>query len=124
MKKILSLIAILILGYGAKAAFAHAGSTGGAPGVKVVDITNVIYPLPMPAGGGPITFTYKIANIGDAPLNDVTVSDDSCSNMSGELGDTNGNHLLDPSEVWIYTCATLLTKRPRTPLPSWHMQTV
>ena len=25
--------------------------------------------------------------------------------MSGELGDTNGNHLLDINETWIYNCS-------------------
>jgi hypothetical protein len=30
--------------------------------------------------------------------------------MSAELGDTNGNHLLDPSEVWIYNCTTVLAQ--------------
>jgi hypothetical protein len=44
------------------------------------------------------------------PLADVTVADDKCSAMSGELGDTNDNHLLDPNEVWIYTCTMILAK--------------
>jgi hypothetical protein len=30
--------------------------------------------------------------------------------MSGKLGDTNGNNLLDINEVWIYTCTTTLTQ--------------
>jgi len=30
--------------------------------------------------------------------------------MSGELGDTNGNGLLDTDEVWTYTCITNLTQ--------------
>lgn len=42
------------------------------------------------------------------PLSNVVVADDKCSNMSGKLGDTNANNLLDISEVWIYTCTTNL----------------
>src|SRR6202035_5851777 len=60
--------------------------------------------------GGQITYTYRVNNPGIVPLKDVTVTDDKCSDMSGRLGDTNGNNLLDPDEVWIYTCTTTLTQ--------------
>ena len=52
-----------------------------------------------------ITFVYKVTNPGVVPLSDVHVVDDKCPAMSGELGDTNGNHLLDTNEVWIYNCS-------------------
>ena len=38
------------------------------------------------------------------------MSDDKCSAMSGKLGDTNYNDLLDPNEVWIYTCTMNLAQ--------------
>ncbi|HUC31682.1 MAG TPA: hypothetical protein VMR99_03305 [Candidatus Paceibacterota bacterium] len=110
MKKAFALIAVLMLGYAAKTVFAQTSSTSITPMVSIADITNVIYPLPLPSGGGPITFAYKVTNPGTIPLNDITVIDSNCANMSGELGDTNGNRLLDPGETWIYTCATVLTK--------------
>jgi LPXTG-site transpeptidase (sortase) family protein len=78
--------------------------------VSVVNITKVAYPLSLPVGGGPITFTYKVNNPGAVPLDNVTVVDDKCSAMSGKLGDTNGNNLLDTNEVWVYTCTTNLTQ--------------
>ena len=84
------------------------GSNNPAPLVSIVNITKVAYPLSLPAEGGKIVFTYKVNNPGVAPLSDVTVSDDRCSDMSGKLGDTNGNNLLDPNEVWIYTCTAIL----------------
>jgi hypothetical protein len=86
------------------------GSNNPPPLVSIVNITKVAYPLSLPAGGGEVAFTYKVTNPGIVPLSNVIVSDDKCSAMSGELGDTNDNHLLDPSEVWIYTCVTILTK--------------
>ena len=86
------------------------GSDTLPPLVSIVDITKISYPLPLPSGGGPVTFTYKVTNPGVVPLSNVTVKDDTCSNLSGELGDTNGNHLLDPSEVWIFTCTATLSK--------------
>ncbi|MDP2599085.1 MAG: hypothetical protein Q8P49_04615, partial [Candidatus Liptonbacteria bacterium] len=78
------------------------------PLVSIVNITKVAYPLSLPADGGVITFTYKVNNPGAVPLSDVTVDDDKCSAMSGRLGDTNGNNLLDVNEVWIYTCAAVI----------------
>jgi hypothetical protein len=86
------------------------GSSVPPPLVSVVNITKVAYPLSLPAGGGPITFTYKVTNPGVVPLSDVVVADDKCSTMSGKLGDTNGNNLLDVGEVWIYTCTTTLKR--------------
>jgi len=84
------------------------GSNNPPPLVSVVNVTKVAYPLSLPSGGGQITYTYRVNNPGIVPLKDVTVTDDKCSDMSGRLGDTNGNNLLDPDEVWIYTCTTTL----------------
>jgi len=84
------------------------GSNNLPPLVSIINITKVAYPLSLPQGGGKITFTYKVNNPGAVPLSGVTVSDDKCSAMSGKLGDTNGNNLLDINEVWIYTCTTKL----------------
>ena len=86
------------------------GSNNPPPLVNIVNITKVAYPLSLPAGGGEVAFTYKVTNPGIVPLSDVTITDDECSAMSGELGDTNNNHALDPNEVWIYTCTTILAK--------------
>ena len=80
------------------------GSNIPAPLVSIVNITKVAYPLSLPSAGGNITFTYRVNNPGIVPLQDVTVTDDKCSDMSGHLGDTNNNGLLDVGEVWIYTC--------------------
>jgi hypothetical protein len=86
------------------------GSNNLPPLVSIINVTKVAYPLSLPIEGGDITFTYKVNNPGVAPLSDVTVIDDKCSAMSGKLGDTNGNNLLDINEVWIYTCTTNLKK--------------
>ena len=86
------------------------GSNNPAPLVSIVNITKVAYPLSLPIGGGNITFTYRVNNPGNVPLSNVAVSDDKCSAMSGRLGDTNGNNLLDPNEVWVYTCTAKLTQ--------------
>lgn len=84
------------------------GANTSAPLVNIINITKVAYPLTLPIGGGDITFTYRVNNPGDVPLSDVSVTDDKCSAMSKKLGDTNGNQLLDITEVWIYTCTAHL----------------
>lgn len=60
--------------------------------------------------GGTITYTETITNPGTEPLSHVTLTDDKCEPMDYISGDTNGDELLDPSESWIYTCESTLTK--------------
>lgn len=79
-----------------------------APLVSIINISKIAYPLSLPIEGGPVTFTYKVSNPGNVPLRDVVVIDDKCNAMSGKIGDTNGNKLLDVNEVWIYTCTATL----------------
>lgn len=86
------------------------GSDNPPPLVSIINITKVAYPLSLPKEGGKTTFTYKVNNPGVVPLSEVTVTDNKCSAMSGKLGDRNGNNLLDINEVWIYTCATILSQ--------------
>lgn len=86
------------------------GSNNPPPLVSIINITKVAYPLSLPIEGGNITFTYKVNNPGVVPLSNVTVVDDKCSALSGKLGDTNGNNLLDINEVWIYRCTAHLSK--------------
>lgn len=84
------------------------GSNTPPPLVSIVNITKVAYPYSLPSEGGKITFTYKVNNPGIVPLSKVKITDDKCPNMSGHLGDTNDNTLLDINEVWIYNCTTVL----------------
>ena len=86
------------------------GSNISPPLVNIINVTKVSYPLTLPAEGGDITFTYRVNNPGVVPLSDINVIDDKCSTMSKKLGDTNGNNLLDITEVWIYTCTTHMTQ--------------
>jgi hypothetical protein len=86
------------------------GSNISAPLVNIINITKVAYPLSLPSEGGDITFTYRVNNPGVVPLSNVSVTDDKCNNMSGKLGDTNANELLDITEVWVYNCTTHLNE--------------
>ena len=76
----------------------------------LIHVTKVPNPLALLAGGGAIIYTETITNPGTEPLSNVTLKDDKCSPMNFISGDTNGDDLLDPSESWIYTCESTLTK--------------
>ena len=58
--------------------------------------------------GQTITYSYAITYTSpdNSPAADVSVTDDSCSPVTGPdpAGDDNGNGLLDVDELWIYAC--------------------
>jgi uncharacterized repeat protein (TIGR01451 family) len=59
----------------------------------------------------PARYTYDVGNIGNVPLQVPAVPvDDRCSSLSYQGGDNNGNSLLDPYEVWTYTCSQPLDR--------------
>jgi uncharacterized repeat protein (TIGR01451 family) len=60
--------------------------------------------------GGSVTYTEKITNPGTTPLSNVLITDDKCSPLTFTSGDTNSDALLDPTEIWTYTCSTNLPK--------------
>ena len=54
--------------------------------------------------GDPVEWTYVVTNPGNVPLANVVVTDDQLGVIAGpDTGDDNGNGLLDPGEIWIYT---------------------
>jgi hypothetical protein len=54
--------------------------------------------------GTPVTWTYRVTNTGNSPLNTITIADSSGSFAPHFVsGDTNGNGALDPGETWLYT---------------------
>lgn len=62
----------------------------------------------LPAGGGAVTYSYKVTNPGTAPLSDVSITDDKCTGLPGRVvghpGDINKNNLLESNETWTFTC--------------------
>jgi hypothetical protein len=63
----------------------------------------------LPAGGGEVTYTYAVWNIGNVALTGVTLVDDTCSPIGAPTGDTNTDSKLDLTETWTYTCTMTLT---------------
>jgi len=80
------------------------------PVPPLIDIVKVPSPLALPAGPGPVTYTYTLSNIGTVPVSDVTLAGDSCSPINLISGDTNNDSILDLNEKWVYTCSTTLSE--------------
>lgn len=79
----------------------------------LIHITKVPSPSSLLAGGGSITYSYKVSNPGTEPLSNVFVTDDKCTGLPGRVtghpGDLNNNDLLESSETWSFTCQSNLT---------------
>ncbi len=74
-------------------------TVGLAPDVrvsKVVDEASVAAP-------GTLTYTITIDNIGNVDLTGVVVSDVFAGGATRTSGDTNGNDVLETSELWVYS---------------------
>ena len=84
-------------------------NTGFLPTPPLINIVKVPSRLtPFPPGGGDVTYTYAVTNPGVVPMDNVTVTDDMCGPASLTSGDLNGNNLLDPGEIWVYSCRTFV----------------
>ena len=71
--------------------------------------------------GQTLLYRYEVTNLGDSPLSNVVVQDDTCGPMSGPLsgpdgGDVNSDGKLDPTETWVYTCRYRVGRRESNPL--------
>ncbi len=80
-----------------------------APVPPLIDVVKVPSPLALPAGPGPVTYTYTLRNIGTVPVTNITMVGDTCSPIVLVSGDTNGDAKLQVSETWVHTCTTTLT---------------
>ena len=93
------------------------------PGIEVVKtaLRDPVLDPDAPAIAGPdvptprqAQYTYDVSNTGTVSLalTPDPPTDDTCSPLvpATPLGDDNGNGLLDPDEVWHYTCETTLSQ--------------
>ncbi|MFQ5399230.1 MAG: multicopper oxidase domain-containing protein [Anaerolineae bacterium] len=66
---------------------------------------------PVAQAGDTITYTYEVSMfVGDDPLSNIQIVDDKCSPITLQGGDTNGDNILDISEIWTYTCSMTMTQ--------------
>jgi uncharacterized repeat protein (TIGR01451 family) len=78
------------------------------PVPPLISVIKVPSPLNLPAGPGPVTYTYTLHNIGTVPVTNITMNDDSCGPVAFVSGDTNSNSILDVTETWTFACSTTL----------------
>lgn len=84
-----------------------------APAVVVpplIDVVKVPSPLTLPLGGGSVTYTYTVRNIGTVPMHAITANDNKCSTVNYVSGDINSNSILEVNETWIYMCTKTVTQ--------------
>jgi ice-binding like protein len=84
------------------------GSGSSAP-APLINVTKVPNPLALPGGAGSVTYTYKVANVGDVGMSNVTLTDNRCSPATFLSGDGDNDSLLDVDEVWTYRCTTTVS---------------
>jgi hypothetical protein len=80
--------------------------------VNVIDpkvVIDKVAALTQVTTGDSVTYTYTVTNPGNAPLADVTVTDDKCGPVTLTGGDTDNDALLDPGEAWKFTCTATLS---------------
>ena len=73
-----------------------------------INVVKGASPTLLPFGGGSVTYTYIVTNIGDTALSNVTVIDNKCAPVTFVGGDTDGDSKLDLSETWTFTCTTTI----------------
>ena len=81
-------------------------------GIQIMKMVNLEHACP----GQTLIYRYEVTAVGESPLANVTVTDNTCSPVQGPSGDVNLDSLLDPSEVWIYTCRYTVTGGEPNPL--------
>jgi hypothetical protein len=80
------------------------------PVPPLIDVVKIPSPLALPAGPGPVTYTYTLRNIGTVPVTNITMVGDTCSPIILASGDTNNDAKLDVNETWVYRCSTTLSQ--------------
>lgn len=80
---------------------------GLVPSIEIIKYTNGedadVAPGPFISSGDPVTWTYTVRNTGDLPLSNIVVTDNIAGvNPTYVSGDTNGNSILELTEIWLY----------------------
>ena len=68
-----------------------------------IHVSKKAAPAALKSGPGSVTYTYLVSNSGTVDLTGVSVSDNKLSSVKYVSGDVNGDKLLQPWEIWIYT---------------------
>lgn len=75
-----------------------------------IDLEKTPNPAALPKGGGEVVYAYKVANLGNIELSNITLADDKCGDINFISGDDNTDSKLNIDEIWTYTCSSNLTQ--------------
>ena len=78
------------------------------PAIQVVKTVD----KPVITAGKTVVYSYSVTNPGDIALSGVKVTDNKCGPSSGLTrtgGDTDSDNLLDPGEIWAFTCSAVIS---------------
>ncbi len=76
------------------------------PGISIVKSVNKSVVRP----GTAVVYTYVVKNTGDVPLASLNLTDDKCTPLTRQSGDTNTNNVLETTETWTYTCQSTISQ--------------
>lgn len=74
----------------------------------LIDVIKSTEPTSLGIGGGSVTYTYTVTNVGRVSISNISVIDDEINSVIYESGDINDDKLLQVNEVWVYTGKTVL----------------
>lgn len=78
-----------------------------------IELLLLASPVSLPAGGGDVTFTYLVKNVGSRQVSDVAVSNglgtSLCTPVKYMNGDLYNDGTLDPGTEWTFFCKTFVS---------------
>ena len=98
---------------------AVSGGSGRGGVAPLIELLKTPVPVILPLGGGAVTYTYTVKNIGTVPMKRVLLTDDKCDsqNMRFISSDTNSALInadaqtwLMVGETWTYTCTDTIAE--------------
>jgi len=72
-------------------------------------ISKTASPTTLPVGGGLVTYTYTVSNLGVDPISAISVTDNRIAALTRISGDTNSDNILQSTETWVYRGTATLT---------------
>lgn len=86
------------------------GSDGGGGTQRPrIHVEKIAVPDELPNGPGTVVYDYAVTNLGKSLIENIEVTDDTCSSVEFVSGDTDDDEKLDTDEEWSYECTMRLS---------------
>lgn len=84
------------------------GGGGGTPRPRI-HVEKTATPDELPDGPGSVVYDYAVTNLGKISIENIEVTDDTCSSVEFISGDVDDDEKLDTDEEWSYKCTMRLS---------------